>query len=138
MVDKQFIAVKALIEHDEKILILRESAISSNARVGMYGLPGGRVKVGEDFREGLQRELLEETGLHVEIGSPIHVDEWRPTVHNETWQIIGVFFVCSTTDEAIILSEEHDASVWITPGELDGISMMEQDKKAIQTYWSIQ
>ena len=34
---------------------------------GIWRPPGGGVKPGEDFAAGIQREALEETGLHVEV-----------------------------------------------------------------------
>ncbi len=34
---------------------------------GFWGLPGGGVEVGESIEQGVVREVLEETGLHVRV-----------------------------------------------------------------------
>ncbi|MFB6182875.1 MAG: NUDIX domain-containing protein [Candidatus Nanohaloarchaea archaeon] len=49
----------ALIEKDDKLLVLD---------TGDYVMPpGGALKIGESFEEGVKREVLEETGYKVEI-----------------------------------------------------------------------
>lgn len=46
--------------HDGRILVVRNSYIAG------YGLPGGRIKRGEDPRQAARRELAEEVGIAVE------------------------------------------------------------------------
>ncbi len=111
-----FIATKAFIRYQGKILILRESgSYQDGSNVGRYDLPGGRLKPGERFDEALQREISEETGLSVTIGRPVAVNEWRPVVRGEPWQIVGIFFLCEAASDVVQLSEDHDAFEWIDP-----------------------
>src|SRR3954451_21883917 len=56
---------------DEEVLLTR---MSSRTRIpGRWTLPGGGVDHGEDPRDALRREVLEETGLHVEPGAALDV-----------------------------------------------------------------
>src|SRR5512133_2762716 len=113
---KLFIATKAFISHRGKILILRESGSYVDAsNVGRFDLPGGRLYPGERYDEALRREIKEETGMEITIGRPIAVNEWRPVVRGELWQIVGIFFGCETDSDDITLSEDHDAYKWIDP-----------------------
>lgn len=62
-------AVCAIVCQDQ-VLALRQPH-----RVG-WSLPGGLLDRGEDATTAVTRELIEETGLHVEVGEPVvtHVD----------------------------------------------------------------
>lgn len=116
MQSKLFIATKAIIVYKGKILILREAGkYSEGTNVGKYDVPGGRLNPGEHFLEALEREILEETGLSVKVGSPLTVGEWFPVVHGEPWQVVGVFFLCEAASSEVTLSEDHDDFQWIEP-----------------------
>ncbi|MFA5129443.1 MAG: NUDIX domain-containing protein [Patescibacteria group bacterium] len=130
MEPKLFIATKAFIVHQGKVLILREAgSYSDGSNAGRYDVPGGRLKPGERFDEALRREVKEETGLEVTIGQPIAVNEWRLVVRGEPWQIVGIFFVCEASSDVVRLSEDHDAFEWIDPatyrehGVIDNLSI---------------
>ncbi len=57
------IPVKALIRKDDKILLIQQADGKED-----WCLPGGRLNNGEQPREGLRREILEEIGAEIEIG----------------------------------------------------------------------
>ena len=106
---KQFTAAKALVFHNEKVLILKESTkYQDGANAGKFDVPGGRVKLGQRFDESLKREIKEETGLEIIIGKPFFVNEWRPVVKNEQWQITGIYFECLAASDEVKLSNDHD------------------------------
>ena len=114
MVDKVFVAMKAFIVFEGKVLLLKESSkYSDGAHAGKFDVVGGRVKPGERFDENLIREVEEETGLKVKIGKPFAVAEWRPEVRDEKWQIIGTFFECEASGKEVKLSEDHEEYQWI-------------------------
>jgi 8-oxo-dGTP diphosphatase len=115
---RQFIATKAFISYQGKILILRESTnYSDGSNSGKYDVVGGRVDPGQRFDKSLLREIKEETGLSVKIGKPFYVGEWRPVVRGEQWQVVGTFFECETSSNKVKLSEDHDEYLWINPND---------------------
>lgn len=111
-----FVALKAFIERDGKILILRESgSYVDSTQAGKYDVPGGRLNPGENFAEGLKREVKEETGLDVAFGTPFHMGEWRPSPRGEQWHIVATFVACASPSGEVALSKDHDAFEWIDP-----------------------
>ena len=59
-------AVAALVVDDERRVLLARRAYEPDA--GLWDTPGGFLEEGEDPASGLRRELIEETGLTIEIG----------------------------------------------------------------------
>ena len=43
-----------------------------------YNLPGGEVEEGELIKESVVREVMEESGLMVEVGKMLYVLEYEP------------------------------------------------------------
>ncbi len=123
---KIFAATKALIVHQGKVLLLREAGkYEDGTNVGRYDVPGGRIEPGQRFDESLLREIKEETGQEVEVGRPFFVNEWRPVVRGEQWQIIGTFFECFAQNEKVVLSKDHDEYVWIDPKNYKQFNIIE-------------
>lgn len=138
MVDKLFVATKAFIVHNGKILLLRESSkYGEGTQSGNYDVPGGRIKQGERFDESLSREIKEETGLSVNIGLPFAVNEWRPVVKGEQWQIVGIFFECFSDSDKVVLSEDHDNFLWITPKDYAKYNNIKTNIPAFEAYLNI-
>ena len=67
------VSVMAWIEDaDQRVLLVRQAA-----GLRFWTLPGGKVKRGESLVRALKRELYEETGLRVEVGSLLGVLDRR-------------------------------------------------------------
>lgn len=134
---KLFVATKAFIVHNGKVLLLRESKkYNDGTNIGKFDVSGGRIEPGQRFDESLKREVREETGLEVEIGRPFFVNEWRPVVRGEQWQIIGTFFECFAATDQVILSEDHAEYVWIDPKDFRQYDVIENLIPMFESYLS--
>jgi ADP-ribose pyrophosphatase YjhB (NUDIX family) len=67
------VSVMAWIEDVEQRVLLVRQAVG----LRLWTLPGGKVKRGESLVKAIRRELYEETGLRVEIGSLLGVLDRR-------------------------------------------------------------
>lgn len=135
MEPRLFIATKAFILHQGKILILREAGTyQDGTQTGKYDIAGGRLKPGEHVEEALIREVKEEAGLDVAMGQVIAVNESWPVVRGEQWQIVRVFFVCDALTDVVQLSEDHDAYEWIDPAEYRNYGVIDNLHPVFEAY----
>jgi len=63
------VAVGVLTNASGRVLIARRGADLHQG--GLWEFPGGKVEPGEDVRQALTRELLEELGIRVEASEPL-------------------------------------------------------------------
>ncbi len=134
-IDKLFVATKAFIERDGKVLVVRESVnYQDGTNAGKFDVPGGRLSAGEHFDEALRREVKEETGLTATVHEPIYVGEWRPTVRGENWQIVGIFFRVSCDASDVLLSDDHMEFLWIDPKDYKNHPIIENLARAFEAY----
>jgi 8-oxo-dGTP diphosphatase len=61
---RPLVGVSTVVHHDGKVLLVERSKPPWQ---GLWSLPGGHVEWGETLREAAVREVLEETGVTVEI-----------------------------------------------------------------------
>ena len=135
MEPKLFIATKAFIKHQNKILIIKESnKYQDGTNAGKFDVPGGRIQPGQKFDESLIREIKEETGLEVTIGQPFFVNEWRPMVKGEQWQVVSIYFACESETDQITLIEELDEYLWIAPADFQKYNLIANLKPAFEIY----
>jgi len=69
---------EGLFAKDGKVLLFRESKKVS----GRWELPGGGLDFGEDIREGLKREVMEESGMRVTKVSRMPAYAWTHRFEN--------------------------------------------------------
>ena len=83
------VSARAVVIHDNKILL------NEFGNGLYYNLPGGGVEDGEMVKDAVVREVLEETGLLVEVGTMLYVLEYEPVscdyLHGETPRICIAF-----------------------------------------------
>lgn len=108
------IALKAIIVHDNEILIIRRSKTDPMIP-GIWEFAGGKLEFGENLEEGLKREILEETGLEVTIEKSLFATTFQT---HEYRQVVIIIYLCFTDSKEIQLSFEHDDYKWVGKKEL--------------------
>lgn len=122
---QQVFTACAFIWHDfdgVKKVFLPKRADTKKFLPGVYELPGGHVDFGEDLKEGLAREIMEELGMHVAVGDVIDVFTYMN--HIKKSHSIEVVYYAQFTDpiEQIHLNhEDHSTYGWFAENELEKV-----------------
>lgn len=73
---------------------------------GKYGLPAGFAEVNQTPQENLRREVREETGLEVEVGSLIDIFCVLPGEYHQPHTLYALLFSCTVTGGQLTPSHE--------------------------------
>lgn len=82
--------VAVIVDEQERVLLTRRSIRPFK---GMWVMPGGKIDLGEPILTALRREVDEEVGLEIEVGSLIDVFE-HVTPGEENCHYIILFYRC--------------------------------------------
>ncbi len=100
---RHIVAASALIRNGEGAI-----ALVKTERRG-WELPGGQIELGETLTDGLQREILEECGIKVELGKLLQVRS------NVSSSIVIFLFQATYVGGELRPSEETPEVRWADP-----------------------
>ncbi len=104
-----YVGQKAFINKDNEILII------GDPKEGL-DYPGGKIQEDEtDLSESLKREVREETGLEIKVGTPFAT--WSnifPAHHRLAGKkVFLIGYKCEYVSGEVQLSHEHDKFQWV-------------------------
>ena len=117
--------VAAVIVRGEKVLICQRADNTSFPL--KWEFPGGKVEDGEEPREALQRELVEELAIDAEIGDEILAYDF--TYPNGVTVNLQFYLVKNFVPDPMNL--EFNAIAWVSIEDLDAYDFLEGDKSII-------
>jgi 8-oxo-dGTP pyrophosphatase MutT (NUDIX family) len=88
----------------------------------VWDLPGGHIETGESELGALARELHEELGVHISVGSAVHMCRLNAGTGGESvllsaW-LVGEWQGTPTN----VAPDEHDEIRWFLSGELPSLA----------------
>ncbi len=118
--------VAALIYKDNKILIAQRPEKDPFAL--KWEFPGGKVKVGEDDRTALLREIEEELKVSVKIGKCVfEIDHDYPNL-----SVRLAFYWCEILGGRQMTPCFHRCLEWVSPKELEKYNFLEADQPVLK------
>lgn len=112
---KLYVGMGAAVERDGKFLVLKRSEEKDFAP-NAWEVITGRVEEEESPRDGILREISEETGLSAEIVMPIDTGFFYRG--GKEFPMVFVSYWCRYTEGDVSLSWEHDQFKWATIEEI--------------------
>ncbi len=110
----------AVVVHDGRLLVVRRGHEPGR---GLWSVPGGRVETGETIAQACVREVLEETGLAVEVGGLVGTVE-RSSPEGATYVIDDL--ECRVVgSSAATAGDDADDVRWVTREELEALPLVD-------------
>ncbi|MUM03348.1 NUDIX hydrolase [Mycobacterium sp. CBMA 213] len=104
---KHSVSVAGIVVDDQgRVLVIRRD---DNGR---WEPPGGVLELDESFEEGVCREVLEETGVHVVV------DELTGVYKNLSAGVVALVFRCAPAGGSARPTEEAREVRWMTPEQV--------------------
>ena len=100
---------------------------------GLWSIPGGRIEPGETDAEALVREMIEETGLTVEVGRLIGRVQ-RPGVNGAVIDIRD--YAATVTGGTLRPGDDAADARWVAVGDMDSLEITDGLIEAL-TDWGV-
>ncbi|KON29394.1 hypothetical protein AC480_03245 [miscellaneous Crenarchaeota group archaeon SMTZ1-55] len=124
------IGVGALIKVGDEIVVVRREHEPAK---GLWSIPGGLLELGERLSDGVKREVLEETGLDVEIDRLI--DALDNIVYDEKGKILYHYvlidYLCSSSRRTLKTATDVKEARWIRLRDLDKLQTTKTLKRLL-------
>ena len=107
MSDSPIVGVGAVVLRDDSILLVKRG---SEPGKGLWAVPGGKVRFGETLQEAVRREVLEETGLEVEVGRVV----WVGSHISSHEHIVLIDFAAKVIGGELAAGDDAVRAEWVT------------------------
>ena len=132
---KLFVGAKGIVQHQGKVLLLRESSdYEDGVETGKWDVPGGRIEPNEEVRAGLVREIEEESGLLVTPGALMGIFDGWPKIRGEKCHVVRIYFLCHAESNQVVLSGDHDACDWVDPRDIGEKDLVDDIAEMLEVF----
>jgi 8-oxo-dGTP diphosphatase len=125
------IGVGAVIVEGDRVLLVRRA---SEPLRGEWSVPGGMLELGENLRDGVSREVEEETGLQVEPGEVLDVFDsiFTDTLGRTQYHYVLIDYLCvPISGQARAASDVSDVR-WVTAEALPAMELRESIEQVVR------
>ena len=115
--ERPVVGVGAVVLDEHRVLLIKRG---NPPLKGQWSLPGGGVEVGETLEQAVAREVLEETGLTIEVGPIVEVLDRisRDGDGRVEYHFVLVDFVCRPGTGSLRSATDAEDAAWVPLAEL--------------------
>ncbi|MHC1581840.1 MAG: NUDIX hydrolase [Candidatus Syntropharchaeia archaeon] len=127
------VAVGAIVENDKgEILLVRHVPERGGFWQGKFIFPGGKLEVGERIKEGIKREVKEETHLDIELISPIEPFERIVRSQNGVkLHVIYIDYIAKVVGGELKPDSDIGEAIWVNKKEILKIKDLHEDTRKL-------
>jgi 8-oxo-dGTP diphosphatase len=114
--------VAVIINDADEVLLTRRNIPPFQ---GDWVMPGGKIDLGEQIVRAIQREVMEEVGLAVEVQNLLDVFE-HVTPGEEHYHFVILYYRCHPLSNDVVHNDMEVAEArWVLPSDLPNYKMPE-------------
>ena len=125
------IGVGAVIVHRNRVLLVRRA---TEPLKGEWSVPGGMLELGEKLRDGVRREVLEETGIHVEPGEVLVVFDsiFRDEQGRTQYHYVLIDYLCRVVSGEARAGSDVSEVRWVQEHELAAMGLRDSIEQVVR------
>jgi 8-oxo-dGTP diphosphatase len=125
------VAQKAIIYRDDHVLLTRDPRTPD-----VWELPGGRLNIDEDPKDGLQRELYEELGVQCEIKEVIFSKQFRQSNEKQQLSLVLVYTAILPLEATITVDPSEIVEFgWFSKVEALELKLYPEYSEALKVFY---
>jgi ADP-ribose pyrophosphatase YjhB (NUDIX family) len=128
---RPIIGVGTVVWHGERVLLVQRGR---PPRQGQWSLPGGAQQLGESLAEAACREILEETGVTVELGDLIAtVDSIERDADGRVrYHYTLIDFAAEAQTAVLVPGDDAADARWFELHEIEGLGLWSETLRIIE------
>jgi mutator protein MutT len=129
--DHPIVGVGAVIVEAGRALLVRRA---SEPLVGEWSVPGGMLELGETLRDGVRREVLEETGLVVEPGEVLDIFDsiFTDGEGRTQYHYVLIDYLCRPISGEATARTDVSEVRWVSQDDLEAMKLRESIEQVVR------
>ncbi|MGB7553531.1 MAG: NUDIX hydrolase [Candidatus Korobacteraceae bacterium] len=125
------IGVGAVIVRQNRVLLVRRA---TEPLKGEWSVPGGMLELGEKLRDGVRREVLEETAVHIEPGDVLDVFDsiFRDEQGRTQYHYVLIDYLCHFVSGEAKAGSDVSEVRWVQEHELAEMRLRDSIEQVVR------